>query len=168
MSRILARRVPSAHGRARPVSESGASGPTGAFRARAGAPRPPGGRRPALPQAVVSDDGPHRPVDRQGQHAREQVAGHLRVPADADVPSAVRVLQGGVHPPAAGALPLADAVVADVARVPPRQRFPREALPQPGVAAQVGVDDRHAPREHPCFGLGPRCRPGLDRTLPGA
>jgi len=35
----------------------------------------------------VPDDGPHRPVDRQGQHAREQVAGHPRVPADADVPS---------------------------------------------------------------------------------
>jgi len=86
------------------------------------APSAHGGRRSALPEPVVSDDGPHQLVDRQGQHAKEQVAGHLRVPADPDMPSAVRVFQGGVHPPGAGAPPLADADVGTVVR---------EELPEP-------------------------------------
>ena len=71
----------------------------------------------------------------------------LACPQDADVPGAVRVLQGGVHAPAAGALPLADAVMADVARPALRQSLFPEALPQRRVAAGVGVGDRHAPRQ---------------------
>ena len=92
-------------------------GPSGAVRAWLAAPSPPGRRprRPVLPRLVASDGEPHQLPARQGQHAEEQVAGHPGVPPDADVPGAVRVLQGGVHAPAAGALPVADAVVAYVA-----------------------------------------------------
>ena len=124
-------------------------GPSGAVRAWLSAPSPPGRRprRPVLPRLAVSDGEPHQLPARQGQHAEEQVAGHPGVPPDADVPGAVRVLQGGVHAPAAGALPVADAVVADVARFPLRQRLFPEALLQRRVAAGVGVGDRHAPRQ---------------------
>ncbi len=99
-----------------------------------------------MPEPVASDDEPHQPVDRKGEHAEEQVARHPGVPPHPDVPPSVRVLQGGVHPLHAGALPVAHAVVADVARAALRHRLPGQTRLERRVAAGVGVDDRHPPR----------------------
>ncbi len=125
------------------------AGPSGAVRARAGAPSRSGAASAASGAAAggVSDDGPHQPVDRKGGRAEEQVAGHPGARPRPDVPAAVRVPGGGVHPPGAGALPVARAVVADVARAAPRPRPGGGALPQLRVAAGVCADDRHAARQ---------------------
>ncbi len=99
------------------------------------------------PEPAASDREPHQPVDSQGQHAEEQVAGDLEVPPHPDMASSVGILQGGVHPLDVRPLPVAHAVVADLARPALGERLPREARLQRRVPAGVGVDDRHPSRQ---------------------